>query len=146
VAGELTAFTGLRTLSDLDLHHVGVDEVFRRHTEATAGHLLYGRTLWIGRTVRQRREAIRLLTALTRVRLAADRVHGAGERRVGLAADRAEGHRTGGEALHDFGSRLDFLDRNRLATRLFGKLDAEEAADGLLLRAFAVDDAGEFLE
>ena len=34
VAGELTAFAGLGALRDLDLHHVGIDEIFRRHAEA----------------------------------------------------------------------------------------------------------------
>ncbi len=40
VAGQLTAFAGLGTLRHLDLHHVGVDEVFRRHAEAARGNLL----------------------------------------------------------------------------------------------------------
>jgi len=45
VAGQLAAFAGLGALGDLDLHHVGVDEVFRRHAEAARRHLLDGRAL-----------------------------------------------------------------------------------------------------
>ncbi len=84
VAGQLAAFAGLGALGHLDLHHVGVDEVFRGHAEAARGHLLDGRAL--GVAVRQRREAIGFLAALAGVRLAADPVHGDGERGVRLAA------------------------------------------------------------
>ena len=38
VAGQLAAFAGLRALRHLDLHHVGVDQVFRvtpKRPEAT---------------------------------------------------------------------------------------------------------------
>src|SRR5215469_5997439 len=40
VPGELAAFAGLGSLCHLDLHHVGVDEIFRRHAEAAGGDLL----------------------------------------------------------------------------------------------------------
>ena len=45
VAGQLSAFAGLGALRDLDLHHVGIDEIFRRHAEAAGGHLLDGGAL-----------------------------------------------------------------------------------------------------
>ena len=57
---------------------------------------------------------------------AADAVHGDGERGVRLAADRAEAHRAGGEALDDLGRRLDLVERDRLV----GRLELHQAADG----------------
>jgi hypothetical protein len=51
--------------------------------------------------VRQRLEAVRLLAAFAGVGLAADLVHGQRQRRVRLAADRAERHGAGGEPLDD---------------------------------------------
>jgi hypothetical protein len=56
------------------------------------------------------RIALRLLAALAGVGLAADRVHGLGQRRVRLVADGAEGHGTGGEALDDLGGGLDLVE------------------------------------
>ena len=40
VAGQLAAFAGLGALRHLDLHHVGIDEIFRGHAEAARGDLL----------------------------------------------------------------------------------------------------------
>ena len=65
--------------------------------------------------VRQRLEAVGFLAAFAGVRLAADAVHGDGERGMRLARDRAERHGAGGEALHDVLGRLDLVERHRLA-------------------------------
>ena len=105
VAGQLAAFAGLGALRHLDLHHVGIDEIFRRHAEAARGHLLDGGAL--GRAVRQHAEALRLLAALAGVGLAADGVHGERQGLVRFLRDRAEGHGAGGEALHDLLRGLD---------------------------------------
>jgi hypothetical protein len=43
VTRQLAAFAGLGALRHLDLHHVGVDEILRRHAEAARRHLLNGR-------------------------------------------------------------------------------------------------------
>ena len=102
VAGQLAAFAGLGALRHLDLHHVGVDEVLGGHAEAARGDLLDRRAHGIA--VGQRHEALRFLAALAGVRLAADPVHGDGQRGVRLAADRAEGHGAGREALDDLAS------------------------------------------
>ena len=83
VAGQLSALAGLGTLRHLDLDHVGVDEILRRHAEAARGHLLDGRAHAVA--VGHRLVAVGLLAALAGVRLAADAVHGDGERRVRLA-------------------------------------------------------------
>ncbi len=40
VAGQLSAFAGLCALRHLDLDHVGIDEIFRRHAETPRRHLL----------------------------------------------------------------------------------------------------------
>ncbi len=40
VAGKLPALARLGALRDLDLQHLGVDQVFRRHAEAARSHLL----------------------------------------------------------------------------------------------------------
>ena len=84
-----------------------------------------------------------LLAAFAGVRLAADPVHGDGERGVRLARDRAERHRAGREAPHDGLGRLDLLDRHGLAVVLVGALDAEQAADGDQRVGLLVQDLGE---
>src|SRR5579862_9912101 len=71
---QLAAFAGLRSLRDLDLHHVGVDEVFGGDAEAARCHLLDRRTHGIA--VRQRLEAVGLFAAFAGIRFAADPVHG----------------------------------------------------------------------
>ena len=126
VAGQLAAFAGLGALRHLDLHHVGVDEILRGHAEAARGHLLDGRAHGIA--VGQRREAVDFLAALAGVRLAADPVHGDGERRVRLAADRAIGHGAGREALDDLGGGLDFVERHGCAAVLLGALERGRAS------------------
>src|SRR6202012_2612175 len=50
------------------------------------------------------------------------------ERGVRLARDRAERHRTGGEALDDLLGRFDLVERNRLALFVLSGLDLEQAA------------------
>src|SRR5690606_30908448 len=99
VAGQLAALAGLGALRDLDLHHVGVDEIFRGDAEAARGDLLDRRALRVCAAARQRQVAVRLLAALAGVRLAADLVHGARQSGVRLPGDRAERHGAGREAL-----------------------------------------------
>ncbi len=139
VAGELAAFARLGALRHLDLQVVGIDQVFGRHAEAARRHLLDGRAHGIA--VGQRLEAVGLLAALAGVRLAADPVHGDGKRGVGLAADRAEAHGAGGEALDDVGSGLDLFDGDRLV----GPLELHQPADSQQPFALLVDPRGEGL-
>ena len=70
------------------------------------------------------RVARRVFAAFAGVALAADAVHGDGQRLVRFLADRAVGHRAGLEALDDRFDRLDFLDRDRRC----GELEIEQAA------------------
>ena len=71
------------------------------------------------RSRRWRRAETRFVfAALAGVRLAADAVHGDGQRLVRFLADGAERHRAGGEPLDDLLGRLDFFERHRLRRRL----------------------------
>ena len=144
VAGKLTALAGLGALHHLDLEHVGVDQIFRRHAEAARRHLLDGRTH--GVAVGKRLEALRLLAALAGVRLAADAVHGDGDRGMRLAADRTERHGARREPLHDFLGGLHFVERDRRAADFLRRLDAEQAAQRHELLALIVDRLGELAE
>ena len=109
VAGQLAAFAGLGALRHLDLHHVGVDEIFRGHAEAARGDLLDRRAHRIA--VRHRLEAVGFLAAFAGVGLAADPVHRDRQRGMRLARDRAETHRAGGKTLDDVLGRLDLVER-----------------------------------
>ena len=139
VAGKLATLARLGALRHLDLDVVGIDEILGGDAEAARRHLLDGRAHGIA--VGQRLETIGLLTALAGVRLAADAVHGDGERGVGLAADRAEAHGAGREALDDGGSRFDFVDGNRLVR----PLEVHQTADRQQPLALLVDAGGESL-
>ena len=87
-------------------------------------------------------EALFVFAALAGVRLAANAVHGDGQRLVRFLADRAKRHRAGGEALHDFLRRLDFFKRHWFA-RL---LDLHQAAQRAEIAALLVDQIGVFLK
>ena len=141
VAGQLAAFAGLGALRHFDLHHVRVDEILGGDAEAAGGHLLDGRAHGI--TIRQRLEAFGLLATFAGVRLAADAVHGDGERGVRLARDRTERHGAGGEAPHDGLGRLHLFDRYRLAAVFLRRLDAEQAANGHQPFVLLVHDSSE---
>ncbi len=139
VAGQLAALAGLGALGHLDLDVVGVDQVLGGDAKAPRGHLLDGRAHGIA--VGQANEAVRFLAALAGVRAAADAVHGDGQGGVGLAADRAEAHRPGGEALDDGRGRLDLVQGDGC----FGWLEPHQAAQGQQARALFVDGLGEGL-
>src|SRR5580700_2573009 len=141
IPGQLAAFAGFCALGDLDLHHVRVDQILGGDAEAARGHLLDRGPHRIA--VRQRLEAVGFLAAFAGIRLAADAVHGDGQRGVRLARDRAERHGAGRKPLDDVLGRLDLLDRHRLTRILVGRLDAEQAADGVEVLGLVVDDASE---
>ena len=116
VARELAALARLGALRHLDLQVVGVDEVLRRHAEATRRHLLDRGAAEVA--VRVAHVAVGVFAALAGVRLAADAVHRDRERLVRFLRDRAVRHRAGREALDDLADRLDLVDRHRLAHAL----------------------------
>src|SRR6185437_4763664 len=87
-------------------------------------------------------EARRVLAALAGVALAADAVHGDGQRLVRLPADRAVRHGAGLEALQDRLDRLDLLERHRLSRRL----QVHEAAQRAEVARLIVDEPRVLLE
>ena len=60
-----------------------------------------------------------------------------------LARNRAVRHRAGGETLDDLRGRLDFIERDRLALVVLGRLDAEQATQREQLLGLLVDLLGE---
>ena len=125
-AGQLAPFARLRALRNLDLQLVGVGEIPDRDAEAARGDLLDRRALRVA--VGQRLEPLGVFAAFARVALAAEAVHGDGQRFVRLGRDRAEAHRAGAESLDDLLGRLDFVERNRPAVRAWLELRAGRAA------------------
>ena len=99
VAWQLATFAGLCPLSNLDLHHVRIDQILGRHTKAAGCHLLDGRAH--GVAIGHRLVAVALFTAFTGVRLAANPVHGNRQCCMGLTRNRAVGHSARGKTLHD---------------------------------------------
>src|SRR4051794_5918333 len=95
VTGQLPALAGLRALRHLDLELVGVDEVVRRHAEATARDLLDRRAPRV--TARIAQEANLVFATFTRIAPAADAVHRDREILVRLFRDASEAHRAGGK-------------------------------------------------
>ena len=130
----MTALTRLRALRHLDLDLDGGVEVRTGYAE-TAGRNLLDGGIPLGT------ETVRMLSALTRVRLAAEAVHRDGHRLVRLLGNRTVGHRTGLETLHDRRYRLDLLDRHRLV--LCGEL--QQSTQGVRT-ALVVDPRGVLLE
>mmetsp|Transcript_15725 Transcript_15725/g.37201 ORF Transcript_15725/g.37201 Transcript_15725/m.37201 type:complete len:830 (-) Transcript_15725:1712-4201(-) len=134
LAGELASLSGLRALSKLDLDLLGGHEILRGHAETARGNLLdlgggdvavlEVAEVWKGRghalavDVGDGYEALLVLAALARVRLAAEAVHGDGERLVRLARQRAERHAARAELAHHLLHRLDLVEGDGLAVRL----------------------------
>ena len=139
-AGQLAALAGFGSLGHLDLQFLGVDEIKARHAESAGRHLLDRAILGIA--VRLRDVAGRVFAALAGVALAADAVHGDGQRLVRLLADRAIGHGARLEPLQDRFDRLDFLNRNGR----FGEFQPEEAAQRAEPFGLVVDQFAVFLE
>ena len=160
VTRQLAAFTRLGALRHLDLDLVGIDQILGGHAKAAGSDLLDGGTQRVAflegvvafdargtdhfrqlLTSLQRLETLGILAAFTGIRLAADTVHGDGQRGVRFGRDRAERHGAGGKALDDFLGRLDFVERDRTALRL----EFEQAAQGQVTLGLIVDQLGVFL-
>ncbi len=140
VPWQLAAFARFCPLRHLDLHYVGVDEIFGGGAEPPGGHLLDRRAHRIA--VGERFVAVGLLAAFSGIRFAADPVHRDRERRVGLARDRAIGHGPGRETPHDRLGGFDVLDLHRQAAVFLRRLDAEKTADGQRSLGFLVQEGG----
>ncbi len=140
VAGQLAALAGLGALRHLDLQFPRVDQIFARHAEAAGRHLLDGAVARIAVGIED--VAGRIFAALAGVALAADAVHGDGQRLVRFLADRAIRHRPRLETLHDRLDRLNLLERNRL----LGELQLEQTAQRTQTLRLIVDQFAVFLE
>ena len=136
---QLTALAGLGALRHLDLQLLGIHQIFSRHAEPSAGHLL---------GLRREAHAIHLgvvagivLAALTRVAACAEPVHGQRQGLVGLDAQCAKAHGTRHKVTYDALHRLHVVDGRRHR----GSLEAEEIAqeDGAL---FFINPLRPFLE
>ena len=132
--GKLSALAGLGALGELDLEVLGGAEVLDRDAEASGGDLLDA-------AVGVAREAFGVLAAFAAVRHRADRVEGAGNRRMGLGGEGAEGHGAADEVLHDRFDGLDLVKRDRGLG-----LEAEESAKGAAALRLVVDRCGVALE
>ncbi len=131
--GQLTAFTRLGALGDLDLQHFGVDQVLRCDTEAAGCDLLDLRAA-LGAV------AGRIFTAFAGVRARADAVHRRGNGLVRFRRQGTERDTGGVETLEDRFQRLDLFQRQRL----LGHLHLEQVTQhghGTL-----IDQCGVFLE
>ena len=118
ITRQLTAFARFCTLSDLNLDHVGVNQVGRGYAKAAGRHLLDARH-FVGAVTG------RIFTALAGVGVAADAVHGFRQRFVRFRAQRADGHRRGIEAFEQLGCRLNFVNADRFIARIEGNKIAQ---------------------
>src|SRR6202158_4968094 len=116
VTGKLAAFAGLCPLGDLNLQLSSVNQIVTGHAEASRCNLLDGAvsriTVCINEVTRW------IFSAFARVALAADAIHGNGQRLVRLFADRAVRHRSGLEAFDYFIDGFNFINGNRFTLRL----------------------------
>ena len=115
LARQVPAFARLCALRHLDLDFDGGREVTTRHAEAARRHLFDGAALAV--TVGKRRLTSGVLTAFTRVRLAAEAVHRDGQAFVRFLGNGAVAHGARVEALDDLACGLDLVDRHRGALR-----------------------------
>ena len=112
-ARQLTAFTRLRALCHFNLYFIGIDEVFRRHSEPSGCHLFDGgahryAVLCLG-------EAFGILAALTRIASSAYLVHGECHCLMRFFADGTERHGSRDEPTEDILYRLYLLNGYRVA-------------------------------
>src|ERR1700681_14949 len=113
MAGKLPALAGLCPLRDLYLQFLSVNQIVTGNAESARRHLLDRAVSRIAAWIDE--VAARIFAALAGVALAAETVHGDGQRLVRLFANRTVGHRSSFEALDDFCDRLNFIDMDRLA-------------------------------
>ena len=124
VTGQLAAFAGLGALRHLDLDVVRVHQVFGGHAEAARGYLFDSRAH--GVTVVHGLEARAFFATLTGIGLAAQAVHGDGQRGVCFPGNRSEGHGSGGKALDNIRGGFDLVEWYRI----LAEFQFEQAAQG----------------
>ena len=163
-AGQLPALARLGALGHLDLDLVSAAQVFSGDAKTAGSDLLdlgphgvapvegvihlkdllaqevrHGLALLDRDALELVAVTQRVFAAFAGVALAADAVHGDGQRRVRLGGDRPKRHGAGGKALDDFFGGFNFVYRNG-----FGRVDLElkQAAQGQVAAALVVDELG----
>ena len=124
VAGQLAAFAGLGALCDLDLQHLGVDQVMRRDAE-TARRNLLDLADAVGAVTRL------VLAAFAGIGTPAELVHGLRQGFVRLGRQRAERHAGRIETRQDILGRFDLVDLDAFAVSAASGR-AARSAGGLL--------------
>ena len=107
MARQLATLAGLGALRDLDLQHLGIDQIVRCDAEAARGDLLDLRH-FLGAV------AHRVLTALAGIGPPTEAVHRRGQRLVGLGRQRAQAHAGRVEALENRFHRFHLVQGNGL--------------------------------
>ena len=136
--GQLPALARLGALGDLDLQHLGIDQVLRGHPEAARGDLLDLRRA-VGAV------AALVLAALAGIGARAQPVHGQRQGLVRLRRQRAERHAGGIEARRDVFDRLHLRERHRRApfaqaqqvAQHHRRARVDQFAEGLVVGALA---------
>ena len=117
-AWQLPALSGLGTLSYLDLEHLGIHQIVRRHTEAARRDLFdFGDPVGT--------KAVGIFTALAAVRACTDLIHPHGQRLMGLWRQRPQGHTGGIKAAQNIVDRLHLIEGHRLVSELEGQQIAQ---------------------
>ena len=110
---KLAAFTGLGSLSHLDLDLFGMYQVFRSHTETSGSHL-FGLARQ-GNAVERFTEPGGILSTFSRIAPASELVHGQRQCFVSLLADRSERNCSRDEPSDDVFHRFHLFQRNGVA-------------------------------
>src|ERR1035441_10311405 len=139
LSGQLPAFAGLGALSHLDLEFFGIDQIEAGDAEPAGRDLLDGAVLRVA--VRHRHVALRVFAAFTGVALAANAVHGDGERLVRFLTDGAVAHGARLEALQDALDRFHLFDGDGLDL-----LEVQQAPQRAPVPVLLIDQRGVFLE
>src|SRR6185503_12690412 len=116
VTRKLSAFARLRTLRDLDLQLLSIDQIVAGDTKPPGSDLLNSAVARVAAVVDH--VTRRILSAFPGIALAADAVHGNRQSFVCFFADRTVRHGASLEASDDVSYRLDFFDGNRSPGRL----------------------------
>ncbi len=133
MARKLSALTGLGALRNLYLKLAGIDKVFSRDAEPSAGDLFDSTAQAVA--VGKRFVACWIFAPLAGVAHCSKPVHGGGKRLVSFTTDRTERHCACDKTFYDLCDGLDLVKRD--GCRLF---EAEQSAESALFLRLIVDE------